>query len=64
MRELNIDRRPSRPTVKMNQAIVVRKKGKKVNAKVKTIGDYMIDVTFNGKTFTCTWDGCWIVQGN
>jgi len=52
------------PTVKINQSITMTRKGKDVPAKVKTIGDHMIDVTANGKTFTCTYDcGKWVCQG-
>jgi hypothetical protein len=52
------------PTVKMNQALTVKKNGKNMPAKVKTIGDHMIDVSANGKTYTCSYSGRhWVVQG-
>ena len=67
MRAYRIDRgyrEPSLPTLAINQSIVVKRKGKKVNAKVKSIGSTMIDVTANGKTFTCAYSsGQWIIQG-
>ena len=39
--------------IKINQSITVYRKNKKVPAKVKAVANNMIDVTANGKIFTC-----------
>lgn len=64
-REYNFgrDHRTYRPIVKLFQSLVVYKRGKKVPAKVKTVGCGMIDVTANGKVYTCSYGGGkWFVQ--